>query len=92
MSYRDQELFELNSRQDYAKRANVNKKVSEREYVAFYFRADSEKHFYQREIYDVLSYLGDLGGLFDILFIIGISLTSFFFSKLFLAALIGQAY
>ena len=66
--------------------------VSEREYVKIYFRAHNSKVLYQRARYDILSYLGDLGGLMDILILIGWLLTSVFSSKMFIAALIGQAY
>lgn len=47
---------------------------------------------YSREGYDVLTYLGDLGGLMDILLVAGQMMTSVFASKLFTAALIGQLY
>ena len=47
---------------------------------------------YKREVVDILTYLGDLGGLIDILLVIGQLLVSFVASKLFTAALIGQLH
>ena len=44
------------------------------------------------EVYDLLTYLGDLGGLFDIAFFIGKLLTMSITAKFFNAALISQAY
>jgi len=55
-------------------------------------RADNEQRLYKREGDDVLTYLGDLGGLMDILLITGSTLTGLFSAKLFRAALIGSAY
>lgn len=49
-------------------------------------------NFYKREGYDLLTYLGDLGGLFDIVFILGSIITSFLTTKLFTATLISQLY
>ena len=49
-------------------------------------------NFYKREGYDLLTYLGDLGGLFDIVFILGSIITTFLTSKLFTANLISQLY
>ena len=40
----------------------------------------------------MLTYLGDLGGLLDVLFVVGQILTSAVTSKLFIAALIGSTY
>ena len=40
----------------------------------------------------MLTYLGDLGGLLDVLFVVGSILTSAVTSKLFIAALIGSTY
>ena len=67
-------------------------KVSDRQYFNIYFNAGDQKKFYKREKYDILSYLGDLGGIFDILFILGSGATTFFSSRLFLASLISKAY
>ena len=39
--------------------------------------------------YDILQYLGDLGGLLDIVLLIGAFLTSMFVGKLFTGALIS---
>ena len=52
--------------------------LEERKYVSLFLRADSKKHVYNIERYDLLSFLGDMGGLYDIVILIGGSLTSFF--------------
>ena len=61
----------------------------DQEYVNVYIRAGSQMNFYKREGYDLLTYLGDLGGLFDIVFILGSIITSFLTTKLFTATLIS---
>ena len=67
-------------------------RLEDREYIKIYFRAESAKRVYQRQGYDILAYLGDLGGLLDFLFVVGKVITSIFTSKLFIAALISEAY
>ena len=58
-------------------------------YIEINLRAASIKRVYKREVVDVLTYLGDLGGLLDVLLVVGQMLTSIVASKLFTAALIG---
>ena len=70
----------------------ANMPKSEKEYLGIFFRAENEHRVYKRIAYDILTYLGDLGGLMDILFAIGGLCTGIFASKLFQAALIRQAY
>ena len=55
-------------------------------------RADDEHRLYKRKMDDILTYLGDLGGLIDAMYLLGYSLTSVLASKLFRAALIGHVY
>ena len=66
--------------------------TSEREYLGIFFRADNAHSVYKRVGYDVLTYLGDLGGMIDIVVVIGALFTGLFASRLFRAALISQAY
>ena len=66
-----------------------NSTRAERSYVEINLRASSIKRVYKREVVDVLTYLGDLGGLLDVLLVVGQMLTSIVASKLFTAALIG---
>ena len=66
--------------------------IADRSYVEINLRASSIKRVYKREVVDVLTYLGDLGGLLDVLLVVGQMLTSIVASKLFTAALIGQLY
>ena len=66
--------------------------MPEREYVTIYFRADQSKRLFKRESYDILTYLGDLGGLMDVLLMLGKISTSIFATKLLSAALISKLY
>ena len=54
-----------------------------------FIRSDNEQRLYKREGYSALDYLGDLGGLLDVLLIMGGLFTAIFAKKLFKAALIG---
>ena len=66
--------------------------LGDREYLNIYFRADNDLRIYKREGYDLLGYLGDLGGFLDVLIIFGHLMTYMIAGKLFKAALMGQAY
>ena len=78
----NQELYEIVHKETYWKR-KPNMKVEEREYLQIYLRASHLKNLYIREDYDILLYLGDLGGLFEISFFFGYVLTVLFIKKLF---------
>ena len=54
-----------------------------------YIRADDTQYFFKRENYDLITYLGDLGGLLDVLFAVGSVTTGLLTSKLFKAKLIS---
>ena len=43
-------------------------------------------------MYDLLSFLGDVGGLLDIIMLMGRTLTMFFAARLFQGALVSKAY
>lgn len=47
---------------------------------------------YKREEYDVLTYLSDLGGLLDVILLLGVFLSSPFVARLFHAALVKKTY
>ena len=49
-------------------------------------------NYYKREEYDVLTYFGDLGGLFDFILMFGMLITSAFVNRNFQASLIERAY
>ena len=62
------------------------------EFVKIYFRADSNSKLYKREDYQLLDYLGDLGGLLDFVILFCWALSHVFVKRLFHAALIQQVY
>ena len=61
-------------------------------YFNLYFRADVSRNIYRRENYDILTFLGDMGGLLDILLAIGWTFTSFLTSRLVMAELVRNVY
>ena len=86
------QLFEVAARVDYFYRVPDEVTLEDKRYLKIYLRANNEQRLYKREGYDMLTYLGDLGGLADVLLIAGSSLTGLFSAKLFQAALISSAY
>ena len=57
-----------------------------------FLRQDQYHRFYKHEAYDILTYLGDLGGLYGILYTLGMILTSRFVARMFNATIISQVY
>ena len=62
------------------------------EYIKIYLRADSNSKLYKREDYQLLEYLGDLGGLLDFVILLCWASSHVFVKRLFNAALIQQVY
>ena len=81
-------LFEPKQRIDYFKPIYSDSPLAGRTYIAIYFRAENSKNFYTREGYDLLTFLGDLGGLFDVIFLVGASMTSVFAGNMMKIAMI----
>ena len=50
--------------------------VKDRKYLAVFIRADQVERIFKLEAYDILSFLGDLGGLLDITLLFGSFLSS----------------
>ena len=86
------QLFEEATSVSYSNRIAEDKALKDRDYLKIFLRANNEQRLYKREGYDILTYLGDLGGLADVLLIAGSTLTGLFSAKLFQAALISSAY
>lgn len=77
---------------EYFERHDLEKGIESRKYIQIYLRSHNEQVVYKREAYDILTYLGDLGGIQDLLFTICGSFTGLFTSKLLNAALISSVY
>ena len=75
LTMRDVEIFQRMGQFDYYQNIDESLSAADREYLNIYFRAHSEKQIYKREGYDLLGYLGDLGGFLDVLFVVGHGLT-----------------
>ena len=62
-------FFEYVRYYKYEERADSAEATSEKAFYKIYLRADTSSRHYRRETYSMLEYLGDLGGLIDIIFI-----------------------
>ena len=62
-------FFEYMRYYKYDEKADPDEALSEKAYYKIYLRADTTSRHYRRETYSLLEYLGDLGGLIDIIFI-----------------------
>ena len=57
-----------------------------------FLRAENFHRLYTREYYDMLTYLGDLGGLMDVALLFCWFISGLFATRLFQAALVNSAY
>ena len=66
--------------------------IEDRRYVILYLRQNESVRHYKREEYDILTLLGDLGGLLDIVLLTGVAISSPFVVRLFQAAIVSNNY
>ena len=57
-----------------------------------FIRAENFHRLYTREYYDMLTYLGDLGGLMDVVLLFCWFISGLFATRLFQAALVNSTY
>ena len=88
----DSVFFEYGDTMGYSSWIPESTRVSERRYLSIFLRAESRRKFYKREDYDLLTYLGDVGGLLDFILMAGWSLSTVFVSRLFAAKIIAKVY
>ena len=83
-------FFEYGDTMEYT--TKITDEIDPPEYLSIYLRADSRRKFYKREDYDLLTYLGDVGGLLDFILMVGWSISTVFISRLFSASIIQKVY
>ena len=60
--------------------------------VAVYMRSDKLFDKYERQVYDILTFLGDIGGLTEALISIGTLIVGFFTQKMFMSKIVRKIY
>lgn len=85
-------FYEVKKSERVQKRLKSSVPLSEKEFVRIYLRAADSSLFYKREKYDLLDYLGDLGGLKEIVFFIGFLITNQVVHRLLMAHLVATTY
>lgn len=61
-------------------------------FAAVYIRYDPRYLSYNRQVYSILGMLGDIGGLQQMLYLIGFVSVSFFTKRLFVASVLKEMY
>ena len=92
MSEYSLKFFETSYNQNTQRYIPENTPAEDMEYVKIYFRADSKSRLYKREDYQLLDYLGDLGGLLDFVILFCWAMSHVFVKRLFHAALVSSVY
>ena len=84
--------MQIVDRYTYQETISYSKPISERIFLDFYLRTSSFKRTYISEPYNVLDYLGDIGGVMDITFFTVGILISGYVGISFQLQLIGESY
>lgn len=61
-------------------------------YINFYIRYDSQYNIYERKIYSIMDLLGDIGGLAESLYILGMLFVGFISHRLFISSILRRVY
>ena len=60
--------------------------------ASVYIRFDQRYYIYNRQVYSILNMLGDVGGLQQALYMIGLLFLSYFTKRLFISQLLKELY
>ena len=60
--------------------------------ASVYIRFDQRYYIYNRQVYSILNMLGDVGGLQQALYMIGLLFLSYFTKRLFVSQLLKELY
>ena len=82
-------FFEYMRFYKYEEKKDPTEPVSDKTFYKIYLRADATSRHYRRETYSLLEYLGDLGGLIDIIFIMTGAFVATIIERQFNAAILG---
>ena len=65
---------------------------NDQQIASVYIRLDSQYDIYERRIYSVGELLGQMGGLFQVILMIGVSFVSIFSERLYVSSIIRKIY
>jgi hypothetical protein len=71
---------------------NFNNAPEENFIVAIYMRSDKMYDSYERKVNDILTFMGDIGGLSETLINIGVLIVSFITQKMFMSKIVRKIY
>jgi hypothetical protein len=71
---------------------NFNDAPEENFIVAIYMRSDKMYDSYERKVNDILTFMGDIGGLSETLINIGVLIVSFITQKMFMSKIVRKIY
>jgi hypothetical protein len=71
---------------------NFNDAPGENFIVAIYMRSDKMYDSYERKVNDILTFMGDIGGLSETLINIGVLIVGFITQKMFMSKIVRKIY
>ena len=77
----EEPIFEFNSRYQYQGVAMVDTPLSDREFAQVNIRADNSMKYHRRQTYRLIEYLGDIGGLIQIIWLCGSLVVGFLIER-----------
>ena len=85
-------LIEKSSTTDYVRPIKERIPLRDREYLKIYLRADPAKHLYMRSVDGLLTIIGDIGGITELVIMIGAAIISKFIEHMANSKLISEIY
>ena len=89
---RDLELFEIDSVQQVHRIAFDSQPLADRNLISIYLRTANTKRAYKREEYELLEYVGELGGIRDIVILFVSFFTTNVIKRIYYAAMVAKTF
>ena len=89
---RDLELFEIESVQQVHRTAFDSQPLADRNLISIYLRTANTKRAYKREEYELLEYIGELGGIRDIVMLFASFFTANVIKRIYYAAMVAKTF
>ena len=88
----EESIFELTQRISTLEIPSSKESTQEKIYATIELRADNSMRYHKRQTYRLIEYLGDIGGLIQLIWICGSFFVGFIIEREFKAAMVSETY
>ena len=88
----EESIFELSQRLTTFEIPNGRENPADQVFASIQFRADNSMRYHKRQTYRLIEYLGDIGGLIELVWIGGSLFVGFIIERQFNAAMVSETY